>query len=328
MRAIRQYELGGPETLRYDEVDDPRPGEGQVRVVVHAAGVHVIDTSIRRGGGFGPPPQLPMTPGREVAGVIDALGPHVEGALLGRRVVGHLGDANGGYASMAVADVGALIALADHVGFAEAVAMVGTGRTTLGILEAAAPQADDVVVITAAAGGIGALLVQAIHRRGATVVGAAGSAPKARIAEEQGADVGVDYSIDGWADEVRARLDGRAVTLALDGVGGPIGRAAFELVGPRGRMVLYGFASGEPMTLGVGDLFARGVTVSAAIGARVASRPGGLHDLSVQALDELAAGRLQPLIHPPFELADAADAHRAIEARATTGKVVLVPADG
>src|SRR5262245_44453581 len=137
MHAIRQHEFGGPETLRYEEVPDPVPAAGQVRISVEAAGVHLIDTTIRRGTSFGSlrPPDLPMTPGREVAGTVDAVGPKVDEAWLGRRVVAHLGPASGGYASLAVADEGELITLPANVDAQAAVAMIGTGRTTLAILD-------------------------------------------------------------------------------------------------------------------------------------------------------------------------------------------------
>jgi NADPH2:quinone reductase len=114
------------------------------------------------------------------------------------------------------------------------------------------------------------------------------------------------------------------LTVGFDGVGGAVGRAAFELLGPGGRMILYGAASGTPLPLSAGDLFERGVTVSAAIGPRLMSRPGAVEEYARRALDELAAGRMTPIVES-FSLADAAAAHRAIEARATTGKVVLIP---
>lgn len=103
------------------------------------------------------------------------------------------------------------------------------------------------------------------------------------------------------------------------------GRTVLDLLAPGGRLVLFGYASGQPTPLDAGDLFRTGITVSAAVGARLMSRPGALRAYADAALDELAAGRLQPLVHPPFPLAKADDAHRALEARATTGKVVLVP---
>jgi NADPH2:quinone reductase len=312
MKAIRQHRFGGPEVLELEERPDLQPEPDEVRIAVSAAGVHLLDTTIREGraGGPFPPPELPMTPGREVAGVVDSIGADVDRRWLGRPVVAHLGMASGGYAEQAVTSVGALIELAERTDPSAAVAMVGTGRTALGILEEAAIGSDDVVLVTAAAGGLGNLLVQGATAAGATVVGVAGGAGKVELVETLGVDVAVDYLEDEWGAVVRDRLDGRTVTVALDGVGGAPGRAAFELIGPGGRMVLYGYTAGKPMRLHAEDLFSSGVAVSAAIGPRMMSRPGGIHSLAVQAVAELVAGRLVPVVNPPFPLGCAAAAHR------------------
>ena len=326
MHAVRLLAFGPPANLSYEQVDDPRPGPGQARIAVAAAGVHLIDTALRAGRAMGPLalPDLPTIPGREVAGTVDALGPQVDEQWLGRRVVAHLGQASGGYAELAVRETDALHALPDGLADDAAVAMIGTGRTALAILEVAQPTAGDVVLVTAAAGGLGSLLVQAARNAGKTVVGAAGGQAKVQHVARQGATVAVDYSAPGWSDTVREALDGREVTVALDGVGGALGRGALELLGPGGRLVLFGFSSGEPTRLSAGDLFSRGITASAAIGARIAQRPGGLRDLEQQALAAAADGRLVPVVQR-FGLADAAAAHEAIESRATAGKTVLVP---
>jgi NADPH:quinone reductase len=327
MHAIVLRAFGPAENLRYEVVDDPAPGPGQVRIAVAAAGVHLVDTMIRSGRPQGPLPlpELPAIPGREVAGVVDALGPGADTGLLGGRVVAHLGVASGGYAELAVADAGALHAIPDGMADDAAVAMIGTGRTAMAILEVAQIAADDVVLVTAAASGLGSLLVQAARAAGATVVAVAGGEAKVARAREQGADVAVDYTAPDWGARVRAALDVREVTVALDGVGGELGRGTLELVAPGGRLILFGFASGEPTPLTVGDLFSRGLTVSAAIGARITRRPGGLRGLEEQALAAAASGRLVPLVGQRFPLAEAAAAHAAIEARATVGKTVLVP---
>lgn len=327
MRAIIQYEFGGPDVLRFETLPDPVPGDGQLHIAVHAAGVHLVDTTIRQGAADVPGgrPTLPMTPGREVAGVVDAVGRGVDDTWTGRRVVAHLGFSSGGYAEQTVADSSACIPLADHVDAASAVAMVGTGRTTMAVLELAGIRADDVVLVTAAAGGIGSLVVQAAQQVGATVVAAAGGDEKVAAAQGLGAQIAVDYLRVDWATHLATRLEGRRVTVALDGVGGAVGRAVFESVAPGGRMVLYGNASGAHLPLSAPDLFSSGVTVSAAIGARMFQRPGGIQQLAELALAELTAGRLTPLLHPPFALREAAEAHRAIAGRQTMGKVVLRP---
>jgi NADPH2:quinone reductase len=326
MRAIRLHAFGPAANLRYEEVDDPRPGPGQARIAVTASGVHLLDTALRAGRPMGPLalPGLPTIPGREVAGVVDAVGPEVDERWVGQRVVAHLGPASGGYAELAVRETEALHRLPEGLADDAAVAMIGTGRTALAILEVASLTAQDVVLVTAAAGGLGSLLVQAAGAAGATVVGVAGGPAKVQRVAQLGATVAVDYSAPDWSAAVRGALDGREVTVALDGVGGALGRGALELLGAGGRLILFGFSSGTPTELSAGDLFARGITASAAIGARMAQRPGGLRDLEEQALAAAADGRLVPLVQR-FALAQAAAAHEAIESRAAIGKTVLVP---
>ena len=326
MHAIRQHAFGPPETLAYEDVPDPDPAPDQVGIAVEAAGVHLIDTSIRRGeaGGPYPLPDLPMTPGREVAGAVDRVGSGAPETWLGRRVVAHLGPASGGYATLAVAPVAALHPVPDGLAPDVAVAMIGTGRTAMGILEVADLTAKDAVLVTAAAGGLGTLLVQAARAAGAAVVGLAGGPAKVERVRANGATGAVDYRVPGWPDAVGAALGDRAPTVLLDGVGGEAGRAALELLAPGGRVVMFGSSSGEMLALTSGDLYARGLTASAAVGPRLLQRPGGLRELEARALDEAAAGRLVPAVQP-FPLAEAAAAHAALEARATTGKVVLVP---
>ncbi|MGH9287000.1 MAG: zinc-binding dehydrogenase [Acidimicrobiales bacterium] len=326
MHAIRQHEFGPAENLAYEEVADPVPVGGQVRIGVDVAGVHLLDTAIRKGqsGGPFPLPDLPMTPGREVAGRVDAVGPGVDEAWRGRRVVAHLGMASGGYAELAVAPVEALHELPGPLAADAAVAMIGTGRTTMGILEVAEPTPEDVVLVTAAAGGIGSLLVQAGHNVGAVVVGVAGGPDKVERVRKLGADVAIDYREPDWPKAVHEALDGRDISVALDGVGGEIGKGALGLVGPGGRIVMFGWSSGEPLQITTNDLYAGGITASAAVGPRIMQRPGGMRELETRALAEAAAGRLVPLV-TRFPLAKAAHAHAALESRMTVGKTVLVP---
>lgn len=326
MYAIRQYAFGPPETLRYEEVPDPSPREGQVRIAVEAAGVHFIDTAIRGGGPVPfPLPDLPMTPGREVAGVIDDVGPGVDPQWLGRRVVAHLGAANGGYAERALAAVAALHPIPDQLTAEAAVAMIGTGRTAIAILDVANITDQDVVVVTAAAGGLGSLFIQAARNAGATVVGAAGGQEKVERVRATGATVAVDYQRPAWAAQVRTALNGRPATVVLDGVGGAIGRAAMELLGAGGRLLLFGWASGEWTPVTAEDLYTLGITVTVPIGRRLSAHPDGIRGLEARSLAEAAAGRLVPVVGRRFPLAEAAAAHAAVESRDTIGKTVLVP---
>ncbi|RIQ18879.1 zinc-binding dehydrogenase [Jiangella rhizosphaerae] len=326
MHAIRLHEFGPAENLRYEQVPDPVPAAGQVRVAVEASGVHLIDTTLRAGQGGGgslPLPALPSIPGREVAGTVDSVGDGVDPAWVGRRVVAHLGGAGAGYARLAVVPVESLHVLPDGLAADAAVAMIGTGRTAVGVLAAAALTADDVVLVTAAAGGLGSLLVQAGRNAGAVVVGVAGGAEKVERVRALGATHAVDYTASDWPERVRAALGSREVSVVLDGVGGALGRAAMELLGVRGRLVMFGWSSGELVPFTSTDLVERGLTATWPISRHQIGRPGFLRGLETQALAEAAAGRLVPLVHR-FPLERAADAHTALETRRTTGKVVLV----
>lgn len=326
MYAIRQYDFGPPETLKYERVDDPVPGEGQVRVVVEAAGVHLLDTTMRTGVPAGPMPvpELPMTPGREVAGIVDVVGDGVDGRWVGKRVVVHLGFVNAAYAELVVAPAASLHELPDGLDDGGAVAMIGTGRTVMGVLESASITSGDVVLVLAAAGGLGTLFVQAATHAGATVVGAAGGAEKVEQVLANGADVAVDYTKDGWGEEVRSALGDRDVTVVLDGVGGDVGRTAFGLLGGAGRFVMFGYSSGALTQITSSDLAAKGLTVTWALGPVIFNRPGGIRALETKALAEAAAGRLAPVV-TRYRLDQAAEAHRALEERRTVGKVVLIP---
>ncbi|RKN09710.1 zinc-binding dehydrogenase [Streptomyces radicis] len=334
MHAVRLHAFGPPENLRYEEVPDPEPGPGQVRIAVAAAGVHVVDTALRAGplGGSFPVPDLPTVPGREVAGTVDAVGEGTDASWLGRRVVAHLGMVPGGYAELAVTGADRLHALPDEVAESHAVAMVGTGRMTMGILRFADPGPGDTVLVLAAAGGIGALLVQHAKRRGAAVIGAAGGRAKTAAVADLGADLAVDHTREGWADRVRAAYGDRPVSLLYEGVGGANARAALRLLGPGGVHVTYGSFSAEPgadatAALPEREAAEREIVSRPVLGQPLFDKIGGPENLPVlerESLAALASGALTPLTHH-FALSDAAGAHRAIETRATIGKVVLVP---
>lgn len=319
MKAIRLHRFGPPDGLVLDELPDLEPGPGEVRVAVAAAGVHLLDTSLRRGeAGPLPLPQLPTVPGREVAGVVDAVGPGTERTWLGKRVVAHLGQVPGGYAEQAVTAATSLFEVPDHVSLPDAVAAVGTGRTALGVLETEPPTADDVVLVTSAAGGLGWLLAQGSLRAGATVVAAA-SRPSAL--GDLGAHLVVDYTRADWAEVVRAEVGG--VSLVHDGVGGEVGRAALELLRPGGRLVMFGWSSGTPTRVGAEDLVRLGVTAGWSLGPRMQALPGGVPGLAARALARVASGEWRPLVST-YPLAQAARAHGDLEGRRALGKVVLV----
>jgi NADPH2:quinone reductase len=324
MHAVRHHTFGPPDVLVLDELPDLEPSAGEVRIAVHASGVHLLDTTLRRGesGGPLPRPELPTVPGREVAGVVDAVGADVDPAWVGRRVVAHLGMVPGGYAEQAVTKVESLFDVPDHVAFADAVAAVGTGRTAQGILELEPPLPGDVVLVPSAAGGLGWLLASSAVRVGARVVAAARGPERVAALAGLGADLVVDYGSEGWAARVSDAVG--PVSLVYDGVGGDLGRQSLELLGPGGRLVMFGFSAGTPTALDTGDLVSRGLTAGWSLGPRMMALPGGIPGLAARALDRVASGEWSPLVST-YPLAEAARAHADLEGRRALGKVVLVP---
>ncbi|MFE0132834.1 zinc-binding dehydrogenase [Streptomyces sp. NPDC059037] len=325
MRAVVLHEFGPAENLTYETLPDPVAGPGQVRISVRAAGVHFVETVMRRGDAsdMAPPlPQLPSVFGGEVAGVVDAVGPDVDPGWLGRAVVTSR-SVPGGYAELAVAETGQLHEVPDGLGHEAAVTMVMTGATAMGLLDVAQLTSDDVVLVTSAAGGVGRLVVQYAVELGAVVIGAAGGPDKVEDVWGLGADLAVDYNEPGWTDLVRERLDGRSVSVVLDGVGGEKSAAAFGLIGDGGRYVVIGWSSQEGFEPDAGVLERRGISVANAL-LRLIEHPEDGPEHERRALEAAAKGELVPAVQT-FPLADAALAHAAMERRETTGKVVLVP---
>lgn len=335
MRAIRLHEFGPPENLRHERTEAPVPGAGEVRIKVTAAGVHLVDTALREGLQLGPAPKatvLPVIPGREVAGTVESVGEGVDEAWLGKRVAAHLGMVpGGGYAEFAVTGVERLHTLPDQVPEEHALAMVGTGRTAMGIAQFTDFSAEDTVVVLAAAGGIGSLLVQYAKSRGAYVVGVAGGPAKVETVRGLGADLTVDYTTRDWAQTITAKLGDRPATYLLEGVGGPAARTALELLGPGGSHLSYGYAAtgfdpAGQVDVSQEELAERGITSQSVLGEPMFAKIGGIQNLRVleeRALRHLEDGTFTPLIHH-FPLAEAARAHRALTSRDTLGKVVLV----
>ncbi|TDE50000.1 NADPH:quinone reductase [Nonomuraea mesophila] len=308
MRAVVVRQSGGPEALVLEKVPDPVAGPGQVLIEVMAAGITFVETQVRAGRGPRPA-ALPAILGNGVAGTVLATGEGVDPALAGTRVVSTLGG-YGGYAELAVAGAGDLIPLPENLSPETAVALLADGRTAVGLATAAAPRPGEWVLVEAAGGGVGSLLVQLARDAGARVVGAASSAAKRDLAAGLGAELTVDYTDPGWTRPVRTATGG--LDVVFDGVGGEIGAAAQGLLKDGGRLSVYGMAGG-PMT-----------TPDPRVTA-VAWPATDLRELSRQALDLAAAGRLRPTIGATFPLESAAEAHAAIEARTVTGKTLLRP---
>jgi NADPH:quinone reductase len=318
MRAVVMREFGPPEVLQPAEIAEVTPGPGEVVIDVEICGVTFVETQVRAGR---PPrremlPALPAILGNGVGGTVAAAGAGVDAALIGRRVVTSL-NGTGGYAQRATAPARQLADVPEGVALRDAVALLADGRTALALTRRARPGAGETVLVEAAAGGVGTLLVQLARNAGARVVALAGQQRKLALARELGADVAVDYSAADWPERVREAVG--SVDVVFDGVGGDVGRAAFGLLGPGGRFCPFGMASGSfaPVTP---ELAAEHkVTVSQG----AAMSPAEHAALVRTALAEAAAGHIRPVIGQELELERAAGAHAAIEARATAGKTLL-----
>jgi NADPH:quinone reductase len=319
MQVIVLSEFGPPGVLIPATADDPVPGPGQVVIAVEFANVTFVETQLRAGRAPFPvrADALPMVPGNGVGGTVIALGPGVDEAWLGHRVVSSTGG-SGGYAERVAVDASGLIEIPAGVATDDAVALLADGRTAGALVRAAALRAGERVLVEAAGGGVGTVLIQLCALAGARVIGAARGADKLRLARDLGAEQAVDYTEPGWAKRVRAGADG--VEVVFDGVGGPVAAEAFELLGPGGRMLSYGMASGSFAQIPGDSATARGVTLIRGVPVS----PAEAADLTRAALTEAAMGRLRPVIGQRFPLADAAAAHAAIGSRSTIGKTLLV----
>jgi NADPH2:quinone reductase len=312
VRAVWLREFGGPEVLVPGEAPDPVPGDGQVLVEVEYSNVTFVETQTRAGNGPQPfTPELPMIPGNGVGGTVVGAGPGTDPGLVGRRVVSS-SKGSGGYAELVAVDARGLFVVPDGLPLDVAVALLADGRTATLMVRAARPGPGERVLVEAAAGGVGPLLVQLAKAAGAVVVAAAGGPQKAEVPLRLGADEFVDYREPGWGEKAGP------VDVVFDGVGGDVAREAFTLLREGGRMVSFGLASGEWAGIPEEEAQARRVEL-----VRPRPEPEELRDAVESALREAAAGRLRPVIGQRFPLGNAADAHAAIQSRATVGKTLL-----
>ena len=319
MQAVVMREFGAPGVLRPEDVPEPAAGPGGVVVGVEFASVTFVETQVRAGRPPNPAmlPALPAILGNGVGGTVIKAGAETGPGLLGRRVVTALGGKGGGYAEQAAADSAALIEVPDGLDLRDATALLADGRTALALMDLARPGRGDTVLVEAAAGGVGTLLVQLARNAGARVVALAGQQRKLATARALGADLVIGYRDSDWPSRVR-EVAGK-VDVVFDGVGGDVGLAAFGLLAAGGRFCPFGMASGSFAPVGPDLARERGVAVLRG-GPPDAQR---LRALSVAALDEAAAGRIHPVIGQEFGLSLAAAAHTAIESRATIGKTLL-----
>ena len=307
--------FGPPEVLRIENVAEPQPVPGQVVIEVELANVTFVDTQIRAGRAPRPEmlPKLPAILGNGVAGRIASAGAEGHQAVVQRRVMTSL-DGTGGYAERAVANVQRLVDIPGQLGTPEALALLADGRTAVLLARTASIQPGETVLVEAAAGGVGSLLIQLARLVGARVVAVAGGQRKLAVASELGADEFVDYSRLHWEGQIEGGVD-----VVFDGVGGEIGSTAFRLVRPGGRFCGFGMASGAFADIDEAVAVARRITLVRGLRPTAADLRAALSE----ALDLAASGRLQAVIGQTFPLVDAAGAHGAIERRATIGKTLL-----
>jgi len=325
MQIIEVARFGGPEVLVPRQVADPVPGPGQVVIRTAASDVLFLDTMLRSGAGrefF--PLRPPYVAGNGVSGWVAAIGAGVDPGWTGRPVIAHTGEhgGTGGYAELAIVAADALIPVPDGMDVTEAVALLHDGATAVALLETVAVKPGDWILVTAAAGGMGVLLVQLARAAGGRVIGAARGERKLAVARAAGAEAVSDYSEPGWADGVRELTSGHGADVVFDGGGGALGHAAFTAVADGGRFSAHGTSDRGFARIDGAEAARRGVTVSGIpeFAAETFQRHGAT------ALAETAAGRIRPLIGQRFALADAAQAHATLENRTAVGKTLLLPA--
>lgn len=322
MKAIRVHEFGGPEALSYEEVPSPEPGPGEARVKIEAAGVNFIDIYHRKGLY---PGQLPITPGVEAAGVVDAVGAGVSEVKPGDRVAYAMQQ--GSYAEYALVEAWKLVQIPNGLETRQAAAVMLQGMTAHYLSHSTYPlKPGDTALIHAAAGGVGHLLVQMAKRLGARVIGTVSTEEKARLAREAGADEVILYTQTDFEAETRRLTDGQGVDVVYDSVGKTTFEKGLNCLKRRGYMVLFGQSSGPVPPLDPQVLNAKGslFLTRPSLGHYVTDRAelvGRTSDLFAW----IAAGELRVRIDQTFPLAEAAEAHRYLEGRKTKGKVLLIP---
>ena len=322
MQAIQITQTGGPEVLIPRDLPTPTPGPGEVLIQIEACGVNFIDVYQREGRY---PVKLPFIPGQEAAGTVVALGPGAAGVAVGDRVAWC--HSLGTYAQLAVAPARLLVRIPEGIGFQQAAAAMLQGMTAHYLSHSTYPiQAGDEVLIHAGAGGVGLLLIQMAKQLGARVFTTVSTDEKAALAREAGADEAILYSHEDFAAKVRELTGGKGVAVVYDSVGKTTFDASLTCLRPRGLLVLFGGSSGAvpPLDLirlsTLGSLYLTRPTLKDYTATR--------EELDQRAGDVLkwvAEGKLKLRLEHTYPLAEAAQAHRDLEARKTTGKVLLIP---
>ncbi|GAU81389.1 zinc-binding dehydrogenase [Bosea sp. BIWAKO-01] len=329
MKAIQINRFGGPDMLVPTNVAKPLPRPGEVLIRVRAAGVNFFET-LQRQNRYGATPVLPMIPGVEIAGTVEALGEAAQDFQRGERVAVPLfaaGIFSGGYAEYVAVDAAHVVALPRGLPFETAVALMVQGLTAHHLVRQAEP-ASKTVLINAAAGGVGSLLIQMAKRAGAKrVIAAASSEHKLALARDLGADAGVDYTQPNWSAQVRDATGGAGPDIIYESAGGDVTRTSLELLAPSGRIVLFGALNTRDPGLNMAqlqNLISSNQSLAGFSLPPLLAAGGVKADLAT--LFGLAErGELTVLSGGSFPLEQAAAAHEALESRRSVGKIVLVP---
>jgi NADPH2:quinone reductase len=323
MNVIEATAFGDADVLEVVERDPPEPGPEQVRIEIEAAGINFADIMQRRGKYLGGP-EPPYVPGLEAAGTIDATGERVN-LDEGDRVVAMLDS--GGYGEFALANPQSLFPIPEGMGFEEAAGFPVQFLTAHGCLFGwGGLKEDERVLIQAASGGVGTAAVQLASQAGAEVFGTASSEAKLDLAAELGCDYPINYVEDDFVEEVDDITDGEGIDLALDGVGGDVFHDTLDALPPFGRVVTYGAASGDTASVDTGQLlFSNKTVIGYHLGRALQADPGRVLEAVPELTQRLTDGDLKVIVGESFPLTDAADAHRYIENRESSGKVVLKP---
>jgi NADPH:quinone reductase len=322
MKAVRVHKYGGPEVLTLEEIPVPEPRAGEARVKIEAIGVNFIDI-YQRTGLY--PLQTPFILGTEGAGIVDAVGPNVTEVKKGERV--GYAMIPGSYAEYAIVPAARLVPIPPNIDARTAAALMLQGMTAHYLTHSTYPlKKGETALLHAAAGGVGLLLIQIAKQLGATVIGTVSTEAKAKLAKEMGADHLILYTQTDFLAEVKKLTDGRGVNVVYDSVGQTTFDKSLDCLRPRGYLVLFGQSSGPVPPFDPGKLAAKG--------SLFLTRPSLPHytlersELLQRANDVFnwtGAGKLKLRIDKTFPIAEAAKAHRDLEERKTTGKVILLP---
>jgi NADPH2:quinone reductase len=322
MKAVRVHQYGGVEVLLYEDVSVPEPAAGEARVKIEAIGINFIDVYQRTGLYQ---LKLPFTLGMEAAGVVDALGSDAAEVKVGDRVAYSM--VPGAYAEYAIVPSSRLVPVPKNIDSRTAAAAMLQGKTAHYLTHSTYPlKPGDTALIHAAAGGVGLLLVQIAKRRGATIFGTVSTEEKARLAREAGAGEIILYTQKDFVAEVKRLTDGRGLNVVYDSVGQSTFEKSLDCLRPRGYLVLFGQSSGPVPPFNLGTLAAKGsLFVTRPTLAHYAITREELLQRANDLFNWIAAGQLKLRIDKTFPLAEAAEAHRQLEARKTMGKVLLIP---